>query len=128
MQPYHAYIYFNIYMIRSVYFGCGVLELNEIQEKILQSIYEVPLLRKLGLGKKFLYVLIYTRKLASRVELLLLRTIISMLSIKQYIIYSRMKNRAHSLIKANEEWTQMESRYSLHPCHFEVNSHFWKHG
>jgi len=67
---YQVHIYFNMYIIRSIYFECRVLELNKIQDKALQSIYEVPLLKKLRLGEKLPQVLMYARKIARGVGLL----------------------------------------------------------
>jgi len=39
-----------------------------------------------------------------------------------------MENRVHSIVKANEEWIQMESGFSLHACYIEENNYFWKQG
>jgi len=52
MNLYQAHIYFSIYMIRSTYFGYGIFELSDKQEKELMLIYKRLLLKKLGLGKK----------------------------------------------------------------------------
>ena len=114
MNPYQAHIYINIHMIRSAYFGHGILELNKKQEKELRLIYEELLLKKLGLGEKFLRLLLCVRKLAGRVRLLQLKTIVGMMVIKQHITNNRMKNRVYSIIKTNKEWISIESGYSLH--------------
>ena len=52
-----------------MYFGNGILELNELQDRELRHIYKGPLLKKLGLGEKFLRLLLYIRKTAGRVGL-----------------------------------------------------------
>ena len=36
LTPYQTYMYFNMYMLKSVFFGGGVIELNQAQEKELQ--------------------------------------------------------------------------------------------
>ena len=43
-----------MYMVKSVYFGVGITELSTKQCNILKKIYETPIVRKLGLGAKFL--------------------------------------------------------------------------
>jgi len=45
------YIYFNIYLIKSVYFGCEIIALNKLQDNILRKIYKPIIAKKLGLGK-----------------------------------------------------------------------------
>ena len=47
------YLAFNAYMMKSVYFGYGIVELSLTQEKLLQKEYEEIILSKLGLSKKF---------------------------------------------------------------------------
>ena len=51
-----------MYMIRSIYFGYGIFELTEVQDKALRLIYERSILKKLGLGEKFPRILLYVRK------------------------------------------------------------------
>ena len=53
MGIYQAYIYFNIYLVRSIFFRYGVTTIIEKQEKELKLIYEILLLAKLKLGEKF---------------------------------------------------------------------------
>ena len=53
IHPHLTYIMFNAYMMKSVYFRCGIVELNPRQEKLLQKEYEEMILTKLGLSKKF---------------------------------------------------------------------------
>ena len=60
----NAYMYYNMYLMRKVYFGCGIITLMPNQEKILMKISKSILLRKMGLSKKFLRKMLYTRKSA----------------------------------------------------------------
>ena len=48
-----TYIFFNQYLIKSIYFGYRVVYLNKVQEKELMKIYEEPILKKIGLSAKF---------------------------------------------------------------------------
>ena len=49
----NAYVFFNMYLIRRVYFGCRIMILLPKQEEILMKISEAILLKKLGLSEKF---------------------------------------------------------------------------
>ena len=59
VNAFQAFIYFNMYMIRSIYFGVGVMNITKSQEVELKNIYEGPLLQKLQLGEKFPCKLLY---------------------------------------------------------------------
>ena len=58
INSYQAHIYFNMYIIRSIYFRYGIFKLIEVQDKALRLIYERLILKKLGLGEKFLRILV----------------------------------------------------------------------
>ena len=81
-------------------------------------------MKKLRLGKKFLRQLLYVRKIAEGVGFLQPKTIIAMAMAKQYLSYSRMKNRVHLLIRTNKEWIDLESRYSKHPVKIKNENRF----
>ena len=49
-----VFIVFDAYIMKSVYFGYGIVELHSKQELIIQKIYRETILKKIGLGKKFL--------------------------------------------------------------------------
>jgi len=49
----NAYLYFNMYLIKQVYYGCEIVSIITAQEKILMKISESTLLKKLGLSEKF---------------------------------------------------------------------------
>jgi len=40
-----ASMYYNIYLIKKVYFGCGVMSITSQQERILKKIYEPIILK-----------------------------------------------------------------------------------
>ena len=48
-----VWMYYNIYLIKKVYFGYEIFLINKSQENILRKIYELVLLKKIGLSVKF---------------------------------------------------------------------------
>ena len=78
----NTYVYFNIYLIKQVYFGSGVLNLNPKQEEELMKISKVTLLRRLGLSERFPRKILYTKKSQLGVGILKPSTIIIILSMK----------------------------------------------
>ena len=82
INSYQALVYFNIYMIKSIFFGCGVIELNPKEVKKLKQIYEELMLIKLGFSKKFPRIALYTRKSALGVGIIKPETTIAILKLK----------------------------------------------
>jgi len=112
MNTHNAYLYFNMYMITKVYFGCGIITLSEQQEKTIMKAYEATMLNKLGLSQKFPKELIYSRREALGVGLLKPSTIIAILATKQYFGHKRMRGRISNIININEEKAALEYGYS----------------
>ena len=57
---YHqVYIFFNTYLLKSVYFGARIVQLNKEQEEYLKKIYEETIASKLRLEKKFPRSILY---------------------------------------------------------------------
>ena len=109
INSYQAAMYFNVYMIKTVFFGCGIVELNDKQEKELRRIYEEPMLRKLGLSVKFPRTALYSRRSALGVGLILPSTLIAMLKIKLYIGNIRKLGHATDSIKMQEDYQEIEA-------------------
>ena len=84
LYPYMVHIYFNVYMIKSVYFGCGVISLTTSQINELKKIYEEPILIKLGLTKKFPREVMYMSKDSLGLGLLTPETILAIQRLKLY--------------------------------------------
>ena len=82
MKLYQAHIYFNMYIVKSMFFGTGNFKLTLKQEEELKSIYEPITLNKLGLSKTFLSKLLYINKISIRLRLLQLKTVMAILLIK----------------------------------------------
>ena len=109
INPFQAHIYYNAYMIKSVYFGCGIVELSDKQEEELKRLYEEPLLVKLGLSRKFPRVVLYSRKSALGVGIMALNTILAMLKAKLYLGNIRRKGETHKAIELQEELMTVEA-------------------
>ena len=87
INSYQAYVYFNMYILKSVFFSCAVVHLTNKQIVELKRIYEVPLLRKLQLSTRFPKELLYIQKLRLRVGLLAPETVLVILKLKVHIGY-----------------------------------------
>ena len=109
INPYQAALYYNAYMIKSVYFGCGIVDLSEKQEIALQQIYKEPLLVKLGLSRKFPRDVLYSRKSALGIGIMKPSTIIDTLKAKLYLGNVRRAGVAHSAIRLQEEYLAIEA-------------------
>ena len=109
VNAYQAAVYYNVYMIKSVFFGCGIIELNEQQERELRRIYKEPLLLKLGLSRKFPRDVLYSRKSALGVGIMKPSTIIDILKAKLYLGNARRKGVTYEAIKLQEEYLKVEA-------------------
>ena len=100
-------------MIKSVYFGCGIVKLIVVQEIELKRIYETPLLIKLGLGQKFPHKVLYSRKSALGVRIMIPKTIINILKAKLYIGNVRKRGETNKVIELHSELINVESDREL---------------
>ena len=117
-----AYIYFSMYIIRSMFFGTGIVEIIDKQNNELRKLYETLIARKLRLGAKFLRRILYTRRNTIEIRLVQPKTMIVMSILKQYIGNCRMMNRVFSMIKISKEWLITESRYTESPIKIKTNN------
>ena len=108
----NAYVYFNMYLITSVYFGCRVLTLNPKQEEELMKISEATLLRKLGLSKRFPRKILCTRKSQLGAGILKPTTIMTILSLKLYLGHLRFEDEVSKQIRVNESNAQFQYGFS----------------
>ena len=107
-----AYLYYNMYLIKKVYFGCEIVHLTEQQEQELKRIYEPVLLKKLGLSENFPRSVLYSRKTALGVGLLAPRTIIDALALKLYLGHKRANDRIAKVTQINEDNARIQYRFS----------------
>ena len=109
INPYQAAVYYNAYMITSMYFGCGIIELTIKQEQELKRLYKEPLLIKLGLSRNFPRQVLYSRKSALGIGIMIPSTIINMLKAKLYIGNVRREGVAKEAIDLQEEYLRVEA-------------------
>jgi len=125
VNPYQAAVYYNTYMIRTVYFGCGIMTLDPKEELELKRIYERPLLTKLGFSVTFPRYAMYARKSALGLGLMTPRTMIEMLKLKLYIGAKRLKKNAGDAVQA-----QIDMVYEEAGRNFEIGENpkrrYWK--
>ena len=107
-----AHLYYNMYLIKKVYFGCSIVHLSEQQECVLKKIYEPVILRKLGLSENFPRSVLYSRKTALGVGLLAPTTIIDVLAMKLYLRYQRAKDRTSVQIQIIKDNACVQYGYS----------------
>ena len=98
-----ASMYYNMYLIKKVYYGGGVFSITNRQETILKNIYETVILNKMGLSQKFLLKALYARKLALGVGLMSPSTILNILALKLYVSHKRGETEVSKMIRINEE-------------------------
>jgi len=77
----NAYLFYNMYLVTHVYFGCGIVNITLSQKKILIKLSEPVLLRKLKLSQKFLREMLFARKAALGIGLMKPSTMIAVLGL-----------------------------------------------
>ena len=82
---YQAAVYYNVCMIKSVFFGCRVINLAKKQKKELERLYEESILRKIGFSTKFPRNMLYSRKLVLGIGLIEPHAIIDTMKLQLYI-------------------------------------------
>ena len=85
-----VHLYYNVYLIKKVFFGSRVMLLADKQEITLKQIYEPVLLRKMNLSEKFLRSVLYSWKMALGIRLVAPKTIIGVLLLKLYLENQRL--------------------------------------
>ena len=102
-------MYYNTYVIKSVYFGCGIVELTNKQEEELKIMYEEPLLTKLGLSRKFPRNVLHNRKSALGVGIMTPKTIIDFLKAKTYLGNIRRRRETCKAMLNQQELMPVEA-------------------
>ena len=109
INAYQAAIYFNTYMTKSVYFGCGIVKLTSKEDQELRRIYEAPMLTKLGFSRTFPWHTLYSRRSALGIGLMKPNTIIEMMKLKLYLGNKRKVGNANEAIIAQEDMRNIEA-------------------
>lgn len=84
IETYQVHAFFNTYMLKSVFFGCGVVRLSQMEELELKRIHDTPILKKLGLSIKLPCEVMYMRKTALGLGLIEPNVVLTILTLKQY--------------------------------------------
>jgi len=98
-----AGMYYNLYMLTNVYFGCGIITLHERQEKELRRLYQATILKKLGFGANFPRKLMYISKEMLGLGLFLPSTMIAIQKLKLFFGNKRGKTNVARMINVLEE-------------------------
>ena len=80
-----TYLYFNIYLLKNIFFRCRIVNLNEKQEKELQRMCKEMIAIKLRLRQKFSRYVLHTRRNVIGIGLIKLNTAITILTTKLFI-------------------------------------------
>ena len=101
-------MYYNLYMLTNVYFGCGIIKLHEREEAELQRLYEPTILKKLGFSVNFPRKVMYVAKEMLGLGLFLPSTMIAIQRLKLFLGNKRGKTNAARMINALEEYMWVE--------------------
>ena len=78
----------------------------------IEKIYELAILRKLGLSVNFPRAVLYSRKTVLSVGLLAPRMVIDALAMKLYVAHQQLDNRINKIIQIIEDNTRIQYGYS----------------
>ena len=109
MNHHQAAMYYNIYMLTSVYFGSGIIELSKEQEKEIMKMTEPALLRKLGLSINFPRTVMYEAHNMLGLGFMKPRTMIAAHMIKIHLGNMRLEMNTSVLIQLLKEYNVVES-------------------
>jgi len=112
-------------MIKSVYFGCRIVELSMCQEKELKQIYKEPLLIKLGLSRNFPQSILYSRKSALGIEIMTPNIIIAILKAKLYLGNMRVGSNTTKAVSVQEEYLKLEAGRDI-DVGYDPSMRYWK--
>ena len=113
-------------MIKSVYFGCGVITLTERQIEALKKLYEGPILEKLRLTKKFPRDVMYISKEGLGLGLLSPETCLAVQQLKLYFGNNRVNGNTNQMIRANEAYTQVMCGRNKILSEIPDDERYWK--
>ena len=124
--PHHVHVFYHTYLIKSVYFGCGVIYLTDAQEKELCALQEIPLLRKLRLSTKFPRALMYVNRNSFRLGFLRPKTIIDQLKSKMLVGHTRIRSETASAMLTLHECIQFHFGLSKNFNRLSLYDRYWK--
>ena len=86
-----THLHVNSYFMSKVYFGWGVMELSDEQDKELSKTHENPLAINLGSGSNFSRKMFHGRLKAMGVWIVAIKTNIAALLLKLHLSHRQMK-------------------------------------
>ena len=98
-----VHLYYDMHLIKKVYFGCRVLYLLEQQECVLKKIYWPVILWKLKLSKNFSRSVLHTRKTALGAGVLSPETIVHALAMKLHFSHKQAIDWVRKAIQVNKD-------------------------
>ena len=78
------------------------------------NIYELLILKKLGLSEKFPRKILYMKKSALGIEIMKLLTMIVIIVVKLYLGYKKLGTKVGKIITINEQIQFFQSGYSIY--------------
>ena len=96
-------IYYNLYMLSSVYYSYSIIALNLKEEKELRKIYEMPILIKLGFSNKIPRDRMCVSKDILGLGLFLPSIMIAIQAMRIYLGNKRISSNASRMIAVLEE-------------------------
>ena len=127
LKPWQVHIYFNMYMVKSVFFGCGVMSLICEECEELKKIYEVPMLKKLHLAEKFPRKIMHVEKSVLGLGLMSLKTTLAIQNMKLCVGNTRAKTNVCDMIEAVQQYVQIYSGRSIDVMQITRNERNWFH-
>ena len=107
-----ASMHCNVYLIKNVYYGCGIFSISRRQEELLKKTCKLITLRKLKLSTKFPRNILHTRKLALGVRSMAPSTVINILALRAHISHQRGESNISKIIQILEENVWIQCGYS----------------
>ena len=126
VTPAQVHTFFHTYLIKKVFFGCGVLSISESQEKELCRIYESPILKKLGLSEKYPRTLLYVERNSMGLGLLKPTTIIAQNKVKLLVGNTRIAKSTCDAIGHLHELVQFNSGLSKNIDTIIPTQRYWR--
>jgi len=102
------YLYFNTYLIKSIFFRYKIVKLENKQLKDIEKTHEVVIAKKLNLGNTFSRAILYSRRNVVGIGLIKVETVIVMLVCKLCIGNLRANNKISRLIRYDKKWIIVE--------------------
>jgi len=126
INAFQAFIYFNMYMMHSMYFGYCAININKTRWNEICKVYEATMTKKLNLSMTFPRKLLYTHRTAIGIGLLQPHTIVAIAILKQYIGNLRTMRNIRKIIVANKELIAVKASYSGRYIEVNSNRRYWK--